>query len=292
VDVQETHFAKIVEAVGFDLEAGRIDETAHPFCSEIAPGDVRLTTRYDAEWMPGGLFANIHEAGHGIYEQAFHRLNVPRTIASAPGLGMHESQSRMYENIVGRSREFWQAHYGDLQAAFPSALGDVDLDRFHRAINSAKRTLIRVEADELTYNMHVAVRFEIERALINGDMQVADLPDAWNAGMLKWVGIAPETNADGCLQDVHWSMGSFGYFPTYTLGNVYSSQFVREARKDIPDLDAQFAAGNVQGLIAWFDEHVYQHGCRYTGLEFVERISGGPLDTAPLIAYLRGKFGA
>jgi carboxypeptidase Taq len=287
-DAQRDFVAKIVEAIGFDLEAGRIDDTMHPFCSTIGVGDVRLTNRYYENWLPSGLFGSIHEAGHGIYNQRMQRVGLPATVQGAPGLGMHESQSRMFENWVGRSLEFWQHHFPTAQKAFPEALGNATAEDFHRAINVGKPSLIRVEADELTYNMHVGLRFTLERALINGDMQVKDLPDAWNAGMEEWVGVRPSSNAEGCLQDVHWSMGAFGYFPTYTLGNVYCAQFVDAARKDI-DLDAQLRNGDTSGLIAWFDEHIYQHGCRYTGLQFVERIAG-ELSAKPLIAYLRNKF--
>lgn len=290
LELQTEYSNYIVKHVGYDLEAGRIDPTAHPFCSSIGRNDVRLTTRFDEHWLPGSVFATIHEAGHGIYEQAFDRLELPSTIASAPGLGMHESQSRMFENIVARSHEFWQFHYARLQTTFPDALGDVDVDAFHRAINVSKPSLIRVEADELTYNLHIGVRFELERKLVNGDLKVRDLPEAWKDGMQRWVGIVPETNADGVLQDVHWSMGSFGYFPTYTLGNVYSSQFVEVARKDLGDLDGQLKAGNVRPLRDWFDEHVYQYGSSYTGREFVERITGGPISVEPLVRYLRSKF--
>lgn len=287
---QDEYSHYIVSHVGYDLDAGRIDPTAHPFCTQIGKGDVRLTTRYDENWLPGSVFATIHEAGHGIYEQAFHRHELPATYASAPGLGMHESQSRMYENIVGRSREFWEFHFEKLQRTFPEALGNVDIDAFHKAINASRRSLIRVEADELTYNLHIGLRFELERALVNGDMQVRDLPEAWREGMKRWVGISPESDADGVLQDVHWSMGAFGYFPTYTLGNVYSSQFVEVARKDLGDLDGQLRSGDIMPLRGWFDQHVYQYGCLYTGREFVERISGGPISVEPLVRYLRGKF--
>lgn len=290
VDAQMEYSHHIVEQIGFDLDAGRIDETAHPFCAQIGVGDVRLTTRFDEHWLPGSVFAAMHEAGHGIYEQAFHRLKLPATIAGAPGLGMHESQSRMYENIVGRSKEFWGYHFAHLQKTFPDALTDVSLDDFHRSINSAKSTLIRVEADELTYNLHVGLRFELERQLMNGELEVAELRDAWNAGMERWVGVVPETDDVGVLQDVHWSMAGFGYFPTYTLGNVYSSQFVEVLRSDIPDLDDQIAAGNIKPLADWFDTHVYQWGCMYTGRELVGRITGGPISVDPLVRYLRGKY--
>lgn len=292
VDVQRQFVRQIVASMGYDMRAGRVDPTTHPFCCTPGADDVRLTTRYDERWLPAGLFATIHEAGHGIYEQALFRLQVPAPLAEVPTFGMHESQSRMYENVVGRSLAFWEHHFPQLQQAFPEALVDATVEQFHRAVNVVERSFIRVEADEVTYNMHIALRFEIERALINGELEVRDLPDAWDAGMERWLGIRPTNQTDGCLQDVHWSMGSFGYFPTYTLGNVYAAQFVEAAQRDLGDLDAQLRQGDLTRLVAWFDEHVYRHGRAYTGREFVERITGGPIDVKPLVSYLDGKFGA
>lgn len=280
----------IAAAIGFDMDAGRIDETVHPFCSGIGRDDTRLTTRYQADWLPASLFSVIHEGGHGIYNQSFDRLGLPATIGDAPGLGMHESQSRMYENVIGRSRAFWEFHFEDLQRRFPEALADVDLDTFHRQINTAQRSLIRVEADELTYNLHVAVRFELERAMVNGELRVKDLPDAWNAAYEKWLGLRPPTDRDGCLQDVHWT-STFGYFPTYTLGNVYAAQFVEKCEAEIGAFDDHLRRGDLSAIHGWFDEHVYRHGRVYTGREFVERITGGPISAEPLLRYLDRKFG-
>ncbi|MBC7645215.1 MAG: carboxypeptidase M32 [Thermoleophilia bacterium] len=291
VGVQEQMGRAIIEMLGFDLTAGRLDPTTHPFCQTVGGGDVRLTTRYDQNWLPGSLFSTIHEAGHGIYEQAFHRLALPPTIADAPGLGTHESQSRMFENIIGRGRPFWQFAYPQLQAAFPAALGDVDLGAFVAAINVSQTSLIRVEADELTYNLHIAARFELERAMINGTLKVNDLPEAWNDAYDRWVGIRPTDDKDGCLQDVHWAAGMFGYFPTYTLGNVYSAQFMAQLRTDMPDLDSQLASGDVLSMRNWFDEKVYRHGSTKTGAELVQHVTGGGVDSAPLVAYLTQRFG-
>lgn len=290
IDAQETAGARIVAMMGFDLDAGRIDPTAHPFCTSIGRGDVRLTTRYDEHWLPGSLHSTIHEAGHGIYEQAFSRLGLPSTLSGAPGLGMHESQSRMFENIIGRGLPFWTHAFPALQALFPDALGDVSAEQFVAQLNVAERSLIRVEADELTYNLHVAARFELERDLVNGALPVADLPEAWAAAYEYWVGVTPDSDADGCMQDVHWSTGSFGYFPTYTLGNVYSAQFVAQMRTDIPDLDAQLSSGNVGVVRDWFDTHVYRFGRSKTGTQFVQDITGGPVSAQPLIAYLKERF--
>jgi carboxypeptidase Taq len=288
---QERIGAHIVAMMGYELDAGRIDPTAHPFCSTIGQFDVRLTTRYDEHWLPGSLHSTIHEAGHGIYEQALHRLALPATLAHAAGMGMHESQSRMYENIIGRGTAFWSYAYPSLQDAFPAALGDVTMEQFVAALNVAERSLIRVEADELTYNLHVAARFELERAMINGTLQVDDVPEAWNDAYERWVGIRPDSDANGCLQDVHWSFGGFGYFPTYTLGNVYAAQFVAKLREDIPDLDDRISSGDLMVVRDWFDQHVYRFGCGKTGSEFVADITGGPVTAAPLIAYLTERFG-
>jgi carboxypeptidase Taq len=290
LQAQVEYARHIAIAIGFDMDAGRIDETVHPFCSGIGVNDTRLTTRYQADWLPASLFSVIHEGGHGIYNQSFDRLGLPATIGEAPGLGMHESQSRMYENAIGRSRAFWEFEYANLQRTFPDALGDVDLDLFVRQINTAQRSLIRVEADELTYNLHVAVRFELERAMVNGELKVADLPEAWNAGYERWLGLRPPNDADGCLQDVHWT-SSFGYFPTYTLGNIYAAQFVEKCEQDIGSLDDHLRRGEVLPVRNWFDEHVYQYGRTYTGREFVERVTGGPISVVPLLRYLERKFG-
>jgi len=287
---QVEYCERIAAVMGFDMEAGRIDETVHPFCSGVGMHDTRLTTRYQSDWLPASLFSVIHEAGHGIYDQGFDRLGLPRTIADAPGLGMHESQSRMYENVIGRSRAFWELEYPELQRAFPTALGDVDLDSFVRQINAAQRSLIRVEADELTYNLHIAIRFELERAMTNGDLQVRDLPEAWNAAYEKWLGLRPPNNRDGCLQDVHWT-SSFGYFPTYTLGNIYAAQFVEACEAQIGSFDDHLRRGELGPIHGWFDENIYRHGRSFTGREFVERITGGPISPEPLLRYLDGKFG-
>ncbi|MCW2923444.1 MAG: Thermostable carboxypeptidase 1 [Thermoleophilia bacterium] len=288
---QELFGREVVARMGFDFDAGRLDVTTHPFCSGIGQFDTRLTTRYDEHWLPCSLFGTIHEAGHGIYDQSFDRLGLPATVAAAPGLGMHESQSRGYENVIGRSRPFWEFWYPRLQEVFPDATKGVDLDAFVRQVNTAKRSFIRVEADELSYNLHLAVRFELERALVNGDLAVRDLPEAWGDAFDRWFGLRPSSNREGVLQDVHWSSGLFGYFPTYTLGNVYAAQFTEAARRDIPNWDDLLRAGEFAPIVAWFDEHVYRHGSAFTGRQFVERITGGPVDVGPLVRYLEGRFG-
>jgi carboxypeptidase Taq len=291
VHAQERFGIEVVTRMGFDFEAGRLDETVHPFCAGIGQFDTRLTTRYDPHWLPCSLFGTIHEAGHGIYDQSFDRLGVPATLTDAPGLGMHESQSRGFENVIGRSRPFWEYWFPLLREAFPGTTADVDLEQFVRQVNTARRSFIRVEADELSYNLHLAVRFELERAMVNGDLAVRDLPEAWNDAFERWFGLRPSTNREGVLQDVHWSSGSFGYFPTYTLGNVYAAQFTEVARRDLPEWDDLLRAGEYAPIIAWFDEHVYRHGEAFTGRELVQRITGGPVDVAPLVRYLEDRFG-
>ncbi len=291
VDVQRALAPSFAESVGFDLSRGRIDDTTHPFCSGIGIGDTRLTARYIEDWLPGGIFAVIHEAGHGVYGQGVENAALPATINGAAGMGTHESQSRFFENIVGRSLPYWEHHYPRLQAAFPEQLGSVDVTAFHQAINQSGPSLIRVEADELTYNLHVGLRFELERALLAGELAAHDLPEAWNSKMREWVGIEPGSDREGCLQDVHWSFGLIGYFPTYTLGNVYAAQYLQAVRADIPDLDDQLRAGTIEPLRSWFQERIYDHGEVYTGRELLTRATGQDVDATPLVEYLRGRFG-
>lgn len=288
---QQEYNEKIVSAVGYDMQSGRIDSTVHPFQITTGMGDVRLTTRYDENWLPGALFSTLHEAGHGIYEQGFQRLELPATVRHAPGLGMHESQSRMYENIVGRSLAFWKFHFSGLQEAFPDALADVTVEQFHAAVNVAERSLIRVEADELTYNLHIGLRFELERAMVNGDLAAKDLPDAWRDAMKRWLGIEPTSDRDGCIQDVHWSGGAFGYFPTYTLGNVYSCQFMEAYEAECGSLEEQLGRGDLSSLQTWLDDKIYRFGKLKSGIELVRDITGNDVDSAPLVRYLTAKFG-
>ena len=238
VAAQEAFGKAAAAAIGFDFERGRLDVTHHPFCSGMGPHDCRITTRYDERFFNSAFFGILHEAGHGIYDQGLR----PEQFGLPPGtyvsLGIHESQSRMWENLVGRSRAFWQHFFPQLQAAFPAAVGDVTLDDFFWAINHVAPSLIRVEADEATYNLHIIVRFELEQALLSQDLAVGDLPAAWSEKYREYLGIEPPTDADGCLQDVHWSAALIGYFPTYSLGNLYASQFFEQADRDLGGLAA------------------------------------------------------
>ncbi len=280
---------RIMEAMGFDFEAGRVDTSTHPFCAGMSPRDVRLTTRYDERYLPMALFGLMHEAGHALYEQGLDPAHTGTPMAQAVSLGIHESQSRLWENQVGRSRALWEHFFPQLQAAFPS-MSDVTLDDWVFAINAVRPSLIRVEADEVTYGLHIMLRFDLERQMIRGELAVSDVPEAWNEGMRQLLGLTPPDDARGCLQDIHWAMGIIGYFPTYALGNLYAAQFYAAARAALPDLDDQLRGGDLRPLRAWLREHIHRHGRRYRAGELVERVTGRPLSSGPFVAYLHEKF--
>jgi carboxypeptidase Taq len=290
VAAQEKLGVLAAAAIGFDFQGGRLDVTDHPFCTEIGPADTRLTTRYDDHDFGNGFFSILHEAGHGIYEQGLPGAHYGLPTGEAVSLGIHESQSRMWENLVGRSRAFWEFLYPKAQSAF-SSLKDVSLDAFFFAVNDVRPSLIRTEADEATYNLHILIRFELETALLSDELAVADLPAAWNEKYRQYLGIAPPDDADGVLQDVHWSAGLVGYFPTYALGNLYAAQFFAAARRDLGNLDAQFQRGDFASLRSWLAKRIYQHGRRFSAAELVERVTGRPLSHDDLITHLRDKFG-
>jgi carboxypeptidase Taq len=289
-DAQEAFARRAAETIGFDFGRGRLDVTAHPFCTGLGPHDCRITTRYDEQYFPGAYFGVLHEAGHGIYDQGLRGDWYGLPPGEAVSLGIHESQSRLWENLVGRSRAFWQHCYPAAQQAFPAALSNTSLDEFYFAINDVRPSLIRVEADEATYNLHILVRFELEQALLADDLNVADLPAAWNAKYQNYLGIRPDVDADGVLQDVHWSAGLVGYFPTYSLGNLYAAQFFAQAEKDLGPLAPRFARGEFAPLREWLGEKIHRHGRCFTAAELVENITGKPLSHAPLMAQLRDKF--
>jgi carboxypeptidase Taq len=288
---QELFGKETAEKIGFDFKRGRLDVTAHPFCTTLGPHDVRITTRYIDKFFNSGFFGILHEAGHGLYELGLRAEQFGLPAGEAVSLGIHESQSRWWENLVGRSRAFWQHFYPAAKTAYPEALGNVPLDAFYFAVNEVKPSLIRVEADEATYNLHILIRFELEQALIDGDLAVADLPGAWNDKYRDALGIVSPTDADGVLQDIHWSAGLIGYFATYSLGNLYAAQFFERARADLGDLDAAFAKGEFAPLLAWLREKIHRHGQRYTSGQLCERITGKPLDHDPLMRHLRSKLG-
>ncbi len=291
IDVQEQFGKRAIAAIGFDLNAGRLDVTNHPFCGGAGPRDVRLTTRYDERSLDGSFFSTLHEAGHGIYEQGLPADRYGLPTGEAVSLGIHESQSRMWENQVGRSRAFWEFFYPEAQRAFPEALGKVPLDVFYFANNDVRPTLIRTESDEVTYNLHILIRFELELALINDELPVDDLPAAWHAKYREYLGIQSPTDSDGVLQDVHWSSGAFGYFPTYSLGNLYAAQFYEKAEQDLGNLHDMFRRGEFLPLREWLRTNIHSQGRRYPAAELGQRVTGTPLSHDALMRHLRGKFG-
>lgn len=292
---------KVLEHMGFDLQAGRLDTTTHPFCSGFAPGDTRLTTRYRGEKFTDALYGTMHEGGHGLYEQGLPKLaemkdgKVVREslygqpLAEAISLGIHESQSRMWENMVGRSKQFWKWALPILQKKWGKKFKKYDADDLYAATNTVTPSLIRVEADEGTYNMHVMVRFELERGIFSGDIKVKDLPSLWNAKYKEYLGVDVPDDRRGCLQDVHWSFGLIGYFPTYTLGNLYAAQFWEKINADMPDLHKQIAKGKMLDLRDWLRTNIHQHGRRYRAGELCEKVTGKPLSADALLRHLRGK---
>lgn len=290
VAVQESFGKAAAGAIGFDFTAGRLDVTAHPFCGGAGPRDVRLTTRYNPRDFGDGFFSIIHETGHGLYEQGLPAEEFGLPTGEAVSLGIHESQSRMWENQVARSRAFWEHMLPQAAAAFGPALDGVKVDDFYAAINVVEPSLIRVDADEVTYNLHILIRFELERAMIEGDLSAGDLPGAWREKYQKYLGVASPTDADGCLQDVHWSAGLFGYFPTYSLGNLYAGQFFAQASADLGDLPAAFRRGEFGGLLTWLREKIHRHGRRHSAGELATRITGKPLSHAAWIEQIRAKY--
>jgi carboxypeptidase Taq len=285
-------FGKVAAAaIGFDFNRGRLDVTHHPFCSGMGPHDCRITTRYDERFFSSAFFGILHEAGHGIYDQGLRTDQFGLPPGNYLSLGIHESQSRMWENLVGRSRAFWQHLFPRLKAAFPAAVGDARIDDFFWAINHVAPSLIRVEADEATYNLHIIVRFELEQALLTQDLAIGDLPGAWRDKYRKYLGIEPTTDADGCLQDIHWSAALIGYFPTYSLGNLYAAQLFEQADRDLGGLAAMFARGEFQPLKSWLNTKIHAKGQCYTAAELIQLITGQPLSHVPLIRHLRGKLG-
>ncbi|MFQ5942237.1 MAG: carboxypeptidase M32 [Anaerolineales bacterium] len=289
---------EVIRELGYDFERGRQDKAPHPFSQALNRGDVRITNRVKLDQFGPALFGSMHEAGHAIYSQG-----IPSSLDRIPSLsgstleaahsaslGIHESQSRMLENLVGRSRAFWTAFYARLQAVFPSQLGGVDVETFYRAINKVDRSLIRVEADEATYNLHILLRFEIEADLIEGNLEVADLPEAWNAKVEEYLGLTPPDDAQGVLQDIHWSDGYFGYFPTYTLGNIISVQLWRSLNDDIPDLEAQISQGAFGELMTWLNERIHRHGGKYEPMDLLKRATSQELSAKPYLEYLTEKY--
>lgn len=290
VDAQRAISHEVLDLFGHRPDAWRLDPTVHPFASGGGRDDIRVTTHYE----PGdleSLFATMHEYGHGLYE---HQVapELDRTpLASGVSLGLHESQSRMWENLVGRSLPFWRFFYPRLQERFPRELGGLELDAFYRSVNQVRPSLIRIHADEVTYNMHVILRFELEQEILGGRVALRDLPEEWNRRMWDYLGVEVPDDAHGVLQDVHWSGGSMGYFPTYSLGNVMSVQIWERVRDDLPELDEQVERGEFAPLREWLGERLHRHGRKYTPQETLERVAGGTIETGPYLRYLQDKHG-
>jgi carboxypeptidase Taq len=292
VPLQMDFSRRVAERIGFEFQAGRLDISTHPFCEGIGPGDTRLTTRFREDQFLDALSSTMHEAGHGMYEQGLPKeAHFGEPLGEAASLGMHESQSRLWENMVGRSRAFWAWALPEARSAFGSDLGGADIDDAFRASNRVEPGLIRVDSDEATYNLHVMLRFDLERALLSGDLQVADLPGAWNERILRDLGLIVPDDRRGCLQDIHWSMGAIGYFPTYTLGNLYAAQLWEAVRRDQPDLDEAMTRGEFGGLLSWLRDKIHHHGRRHSAMELCERATGATLSAEPFFRYLEGKLG-
>jgi carboxypeptidase Taq len=289
VEAQRALDSLIVERFGFETGTWRIDPTEHPFASSMSTQDIRLTTRHPEHELVG-LFATMHESGHGLYEHGVARTLERTPLCRGASLSLHESQSRMWENLVGRSRAFWRGFYPRLQRVFPEQLGEVDVDTFYRAINKVKPSLIRIQADEATYSLHIILRFELEQQIIEDELELEDLPDAWNARMEEYLGVAVPDDAHGVLQDVHWARGSMGYFPTYALGNVISVQIWERVLADIPDLADRIEQGELAPLREWLRERLHRHGRKFTPPETLERVVGGGLDPEPYLSYLGAKL--
>ncbi len=279
---QRSFAHKVAEAVGFDFTRGRLDSTNHPFFTSVGPGDCRITTRYTMDRFGEAFFATLHEVGHGLYEQGLPAEHYGTPMGEAPSLGLHESQARLWENAVGRSLGFWRHFFPLAQQAFPAALRDVPLDAFHFAVHRVAPSLNRVNADEVTYNLHIGIRFELEQALVNGDLKPAGLPAAWNEAYRRDLGTVPPDDGEGCLQDGHWAGGLFGYFPTYTIGNLFAAQLMARIREELGDLDQPLARGEFGGLLEWLRKRIHTQGSRLPAASLVEQVTGAKPDPARL----------
>lgn len=283
----------VLKEMGFDLGAGRLDTTTHPFCSGFGPGDTRLTTRYRDEKFTDALYGTLHEMGHGLYEQGLPKTDSAAwgtPLAESVSLGIHESQSRMWENFVGRSREFWVWALPHARRMLDPRLEAFSPDDLYRAVNTASPSFIRVEADETTYNLHIMLRFELERAIVRGDLKVRDIPGEWCRRVKDYLGLDVPDDRRGCLQDVHWSFAAIGYFPTYALGNLYAAQFWEKINQDIRDLPARVARGDFAPLLTWLRENIHVHGRRYRAADLCRHVTGKPLSADPFMRYIEGKI--
>lgn len=290
-EAKQEEFGKMVVArFGYDFERGRQDRTVHPFEITFSRDDVRITTRFESNFLNPALFGTMHEAGHAMYEQGVGADLDGTLLGRGTSLGLHESQSRMWENVVGRSRRFWQHFYAELQDFFPEQLRNVDLETFYRATNKVQPSLIRVEADEVTYNLHIMLRFEMEMDLLENRYPVSEAPTVWKDKMESYLGVRPPTDTLGILQDIHWT-SMMGYFPTYSLGNILSIQLYNKAVEEVPQIPEQIADGQFDGLRGWLTEKVYRHGRKFEPNELMQRVTGEPLQSRSYVAYLRAKYG-
>ncbi|WP_308634365.1 carboxypeptidase M32 [Paenibacillus silvisoli] len=281
----------ILNQMGFDFTGGRLDESAHPFATGLNPGDVRITTRYLTDDVTSALFGTIHEGGHALYEQNIRQDLIGTTLCTGTSMGIHESQSRFWENVIGRSLSFWSRYYGDLQQHFPNQL-EVPMEDFYRATNVVQPSLIRIEADELTYNLHIIIRYEMEKLIFNEGVKASELPKLWNEKYKEYLGIEPANDGEGVLQDVHWSGGAFGYFPSYSLGNMYAAQMTDTLEREMPNLWELVESGNLHPIKDWLTDKVYQYGKLKTPSELIVDITGKPLDPDYLFNYLEKKYSA
>jgi len=288
---KQWHFSiDIIKGLNFDFNIGRQDKSVHPFTTSLSSSDTRITTRIAENFFPTCIFGTIHECGHALYEMGYMEQIHDSVLADGCSMGIHESQSRMWENMVGRSMEFWKYWYPKLKESFPNNLKDKSVEDFYRSINTVQPSLIRVEADEVTYGMHIILRFELEREIIEGNVQVGELPELWNEKMENLLGIIPPTNSDGVSQDIHWSWGNFGYFPTYFLGNLYGAQFYNTALKQHPTLPEEYEKGNFSNLLAFLRENIHQYGRIYQARDLIKRVTGEDLNPDYFINYLEKKF--
>ncbi len=281
---------RLVRALGYDFTHGRQDTAAHPFCTSFSRDDVRITTRFDLHFISQALLASVHEAGHALYEQGCPPEFERTPLRGGASMGVHESQSRLWENLVGRSQGFWQHFFPALRETFPNPLADTDAERFWRALCKVTPSAIRVEADEVTYNLHILLRFDLENDLLEGRLSAADAPAAWNARMAEYLGLTPPDDTHGILQDIHWSLGIMGYFPTYSIGNLLAAQLWEKANQDMPELPAQIARGEFAPLLGWLREKIHRHGRKYLPGELIQRATGEPLQSRSYLRYLTEKY--
>jgi len=291
IEGQKKFNEEMAKKIGFDFEAGRLDSSAHPFSTGFHPHDVRITTRFKKENVLDSFYSVIHETGHALYEQGLDPKHFGTPLGESVSLGIHESQSRLWENNIARSKNFWEYFFPKLQKRFPEPFSKIKFDDFYRAINFVQPSLIRVEADEVTYGLHIILRFEIEKELIEGSIEAEDLPKIWNAKMKEYLGVKVPNDANGVLQDVHWSGGSVGYFPSYALGNLYAAQFFQAAKNELIDLEKEIAAGEFSHLREWLRKKIHIHGKMFSADQLVREVTGEPLTSKYFVEYLKEKYG-